>query len=85
MRNDMDDLEEELEEEEGWGMQEALKTLLKNVIKSKRGGGIPVELRKLERVESFEKAGVLTSDPGLVLTMHNGIEMLITIQVDQVR
>lgn len=84
MCNDMDDLEEELEEE-GWGMQEALKTLLKDVIKRKRGGGVPMELRKLERVESFEKAGVLAEDPGLVLTMHNGIEMLITIQVEHVR
>jgi hypothetical protein len=69
--------------EEGWDLQEALKTLLQNVIKHKRsgGGGIPMELRQLESVKSFEAEGVLTTDPGLVLKMRNGDEFFITISL----
>jgi len=35
--------------------------------------------RKILRIESYEEAGVLTTDPGLVVTMDDGTEFQLTI------
>ena len=43
------------------------------------GMTMPTELEDLIRVESFEDAGILTSDAGLVLRFKDGFEAQITI------
>jgi len=35
--------------------------------------------RKIRRIKTYEEAGVLTTDPGLVVTMDDGAEFQVTI------
>jgi len=38
-----------------------------------------VRERKILRIETYEEAGILTTDPGLVVTMDDGTEFQLTI------
>jgi len=40
---------------------------------------MPEELAEIERISTFDEAGVLTQDAGLVITMKDGSEFQLTI------
>lgn len=65
-------------------LQDALKTLLEEVgqcmdADDRDAMGVPDELGQVDDVSTFNDAGVLTSDRGLVVTTADGCEFQLTI------
>jgi len=64
-------------------LQDALKTLLEEIAymdaDDRERFDVPAELADLDRVSTFEEAGVLTRDAGLVITATDGTEFQVTI------
>jgi len=64
-------------------LQDALKTLLEEIAfmdaDDRERFGVPAELAEVDRVSTFEEAGVLTTDAGLVVTATDGAEFQVTI------
>jgi len=64
-------------------LQDALKTLLEEIAfmdaDDRERFDLPAELAEVDRVSTFEEAGVLTTDAGLVVTATDGTEFQVTI------
>jgi len=64
-------------------LQQTLKTLLDEISYMDSDDldqfDMPEELAEIERISTFDKAGVLTQDAGLVITMKDGSEFQLTI------
>ena len=64
-------------------LQQNLKTLLEEMSYMDTDDldqfDMPEELVEIERVSTFDEAGVLTQDAGLVITMNDGSEFQLTI------
>ena len=64
-------------------LQQSLKTLLEEMSYMDTDDldqfDMPEELVEIERVSTFDEAGVLTQDAGLVITMNDGSEFQLTI------
>jgi len=64
-------------------LQDALKTLLEEIAfmdaDDRERFDLPAEMAEVDRVSTFEEAGVLTRDTGLVVTATDGTEFQVTI------
>ena len=64
-------------------IQDALKTLLEEITfmddEDRSDAGLGDGLAEIERVSTFDEAGVMTSDAGLVITTADGSEFQLTI------
>ena len=64
-------------------LQDALKTLLEELSEMDAEDferfDVPGELGQVDRISTFEEAGVMTTDTGLVITTTDGHEFQLTI------
>ena len=64
-------------------LQDTLRTLLQNLSYMDNEDldqfDMPCELTEFERIKTFDRAGVLTRDAGLVITTDDGSEFQVTI------
>ena len=64
-------------------LEDALRTLLEDMAFSEAddldGDDLPEELSEIERVKTFEAAGVLTDNAGLVITLADHTQYQLTI------
>jgi len=64
-------------------LQDGLKTLLEELsymdADDRERFDLPAEMAEVDRVSTFEEAGVLTRDAGLVVTATDGTEFQVTI------
>jgi len=68
-------------------MQNALESLLTNLIDAQRRGrdeiDMPDGIGEISEVEDFVQAGVLTRDKGLIVKFSDGSEFSVTVSQDR--